>query len=287
MTPDFIGIGAQKCATTWVYSILNAHPALALAMPEGGDKDTRFFSYYYDRGFAWYEDQFNKLGENTVKGEFSTSYFTSREAPQRIAEYAPDIKLLVCLRNPIERAFSNHKHEVSLGRIKGEYRNFEKALQKNPMYLHQSLYHIHLSRWLEHFPPENILVVLVDDIEQKADRVVESIYRFLGVDPSFQPKFRHQQVHQSRVVSSSFLEISVTLLSSLIKRLGLGSIIGILRNMGIKSAIDKANSRTGSETFPPMEPATRDYLIEYFRDANDTLGKILERDLSFWNTYET
>lgn len=287
MAPDFIGIGAQKCATTWLFSILEAHPALSLAMPKDKDKDTRFFSYYYDRGFAWYEGLFSELDEGSLKGEFSTSYFTSVDAPRRLAEYVPDIKLLVCLRHPIERAFSNHKHEVASGRIDGQYRDFKKALQKNPMYLYQSLYYIHLSRWLEYFSADNILVILVDDIESNTDKVVESVYQFLNVDSSFRPNFRNQQIHVSRAVSSSAVETSMQTVSKFLKHLGMGSLVSALRKLGVKAIIDRTNSRSESEAFPPMDEATRDQLIEYFRESNDQLERLLSRDLSFWNEYET
>lgn len=131
MRPYFIGIGVQKCATAWLYNVLAEHPQISMASPQDGDKDTRFFSYFYDRGFEWYERHFAKH-ENKISGEYSTSYFYSLEAPERIFRYSPDIKLIVSFRHPVERAFSNHKHEIKLGRISGENLIFENALKNNP-----------------------------------------------------------------------------------------------------------------------------------------------------------
>jgi hypothetical protein len=51
MKPTFIGLGAQKCTTAWLYNILEDHPQITLAAPQDGDKDAKFFSYLYDRGF--------------------------------------------------------------------------------------------------------------------------------------------------------------------------------------------------------------------------------------------
>ena len=113
MKPDFIGIGAQKCATAWLYNILADHPVICLAAPPDGDKYTKFFSYFCEEGIEWYERHFEKQ-QNEITGAYSISYFCNLEVQERIYNYSPEIKLIVSLRHPVERAFPNHKHETNL-----------------------------------------------------------------------------------------------------------------------------------------------------------------------------
>ncbi|MEO0913269.1 MAG: sulfotransferase, partial [Pseudomonadota bacterium] len=111
MKPTLIGIGAQKCASSWAHTALGAHPDITGSDP----KEIDYFSYYFDRGHAWYEAHFP---EGTAhRFEISPSYFHDPRAPERLAAYAPEAKILVLLRDPVERAFSNHLHEVAKGHI--------------------------------------------------------------------------------------------------------------------------------------------------------------------------
>src|SRR5690606_3039954 len=102
---DFLGLGVQKAATTWLFRMLAAHPDIFMARAQ--DKDLRFFSAYYDRGLVWYERHFAAAGPRRC-GEFSTSYFYSKDAPERVFRYHPGIRLLLSLRDPVERLISHH-----------------------------------------------------------------------------------------------------------------------------------------------------------------------------------
>ncbi len=79
--PDFLGLGAQKSGTSWIYSCLYDHPQVCIPV-----KDLHFFSRErnWSRGFTWYEEQFARCGADTLAGEFSTSYLADPEAAARI-----------------------------------------------------------------------------------------------------------------------------------------------------------------------------------------------------------
>lgn len=282
MKIDVIGIGVQKCATAWLYRILSDHPNISLAVPEGGDKDTRFFSYFYDRGFEWYERHFQGFDTDVV-GEYSTSYIYDLNAPRRLADYAPDVKLIVSLRHPVERVFSNHKHEIILGRISGENLKIENALENNPMYLEQSLYYKHLSRWLKYFPQNQLLVVLVDDIESDAKGVVKKLYEFLEVDKEYIPQIVNQILHQTRIPKRAWIETSVYRMAQLAKAIGLGKCIHHLKNKGVKKLIDEVNTKETQTAFLPMQTETRVHLLDYFKEENNKLSELIGRDLSMWD----
>ena len=112
---DFIGIGAPKCGTTWLSAQLEAHPQIGFAP----DKEVYYFAdtimrrmagkelNCFERGEAWYHEQFPALGGTiTTRGEFCPSYLYLDEAADRIKAYRPDIKLLLCLRPPVEMIYS-------------------------------------------------------------------------------------------------------------------------------------------------------------------------------------
>ena len=108
MKPNFIGIGAQKCASTWVYKVLQDHPQAYVSEP----KELNFFSYYYNHGFQWYERFFENTRDRIAVGEISPSYFNASAAPYRVCQYNSNMRVIVTLRDPVERAYSHHLWEV-------------------------------------------------------------------------------------------------------------------------------------------------------------------------------
>ena len=112
---DFIGIGVQKSATTWMYSMLTSHPEIKGAKGGLKNKEVNFFNRSYFLGFDWYNNKF-EFGDHIV-GEFSTLYFPECSVPERVYKYNPDIKLILIVRNPIDRAFSQHKFQFMKNRL--------------------------------------------------------------------------------------------------------------------------------------------------------------------------
>ncbi|HEU4677805.1 MAG TPA: sulfotransferase domain-containing protein, partial [Candidatus Paceibacterota bacterium] len=110
---DFIGLGAQKSGTSWAYTCLYEHPAVC--MPQ---KELHFFSRpRFEEGKEWYEAQFKNCAPGKLRGEWSTSYLYSPDAPERIRSLYPNAKLLAILRNPIDRAYSQYRNAVRAGEI--------------------------------------------------------------------------------------------------------------------------------------------------------------------------
>lgn len=190
--PTFLGIGAQKCASTWMHKILDDHPEIFVSDP----KELDFFSYRYDRGYTWYEHHFSKAGTARAIGEVSPSYFCDPSAPDRVAEYDPAIKIVLTLRDPVERAFSNHLHEIRKGHFTGQDLRFEAGLASNPMYLFQSRYGTHLANWLRVFPKDRLLLLVQEEI--LADPVAEArrLHSFLGVAPGHRSSLLFRRSHE-------------------------------------------------------------------------------------------
>ena len=201
--PNFIGIGAQKCASTWLFDIIDTHPQASLS----SHKELDFFSRYFDYGYQWYERNFAGCEGNAI-GEISPSYFNCYEAPERVKAYAPDAKILLSLRHPVERALSNHRHDVRIGLLAGDDLRLKTALANNPSYVEQGLYSRHLQRWRDVFPEDQILVLLMEDIVVDAAATARRVYRFLDLDEEHCSPSLSERSNESYVYRSAKLEAS-------------------------------------------------------------------------------
>lgn len=139
MLPGFLVIGAQRAGTTSLYRSLSEHPAV---LPAVRHKGVHYFDVAYPRGLRWYRGHFplrsaarrvqRRVGSPAMTGEASPYYMFHPAVPQRIAESLPDVRLLVLLRDPVERAYSAWKHEKSRG---FETESFERAIDLEPQRL--------------------------------------------------------------------------------------------------------------------------------------------------------
>jgi hypothetical protein len=192
---DFIGIGAPKCGTTWLSAQLEAHPQIGFAP----DKEIYYFAdtimrrlagkelQCFERGEAWYQEQFPAAtGAVSCRGEFCPSYLYLEEAADRIKTYRPDIKLLLCLRPPVEMIYSWYWYNRNA--VIASLPETFAAMMENPFLRDLGCFARHLQPYLDRFPAENILVVQFDAIRRAPDRVRESVYQFLNVDSAFRPQ---------------------------------------------------------------------------------------------------
>src|SRR5919201_2388998 len=101
--PDFAYIGTSKAGSTWLFNVLSLHDQVYLA----SNKGLYYFDGHFDKGEDWYLRHFDGAAAGQVKGEISHSYLSSPEVPERIAAVDPRMKLLACLREPVDRAFSD------------------------------------------------------------------------------------------------------------------------------------------------------------------------------------
>ena len=141
----------------------------------------------FDRGEAWYHEQFPAAaGAISCRGEFCPAYFYSEEAAVRIAAYRPDIKLLLCLRPPVEMIYSWYWYNRNA--VVASLPETFAGMMENPFLRDLGCYARYLKPYLDRFPAENILVVQFDAIRRAPDHVRESVYQFLNVDAAFQPQ---------------------------------------------------------------------------------------------------
>jgi hypothetical protein len=112
MLPSFLICGGQRCGTTSLYRALAAHPDVVKAVLHKG---VHYFDIGYDRGERWYRAHFPLRQQGKQTFESSPYYMYHPLAMTRIANDLPDVKIVVLLRDPVERAYSQHAHEIARG----------------------------------------------------------------------------------------------------------------------------------------------------------------------------
>lgn len=267
----FLGIGAQKCASTWLYGVL----AQCADVRVSDEKEVDFFSYHFNRGFEWYERRFEGSSDRMHRGEISPSYFIHSDAPARAAAYNPDLHILVSLRDPVGRAFSNHLHEVRKGHVTGANATFETALDNNPLYLDQSRYADHLARWLDHFPADRVRVMFQEEIHDDRAAAARAVTDALGLPPL--EDFLDLKSNESVRYRNAALGETLWKMARMARRAGLGRTIETVKALpGVRQMRD-ANRETLRDVVEPMTLATEARLTEGFAADVDRLEALLGR----------
>lgn len=188
--PSFIGIGAEKSATTWCWSTLDEHPEVCMSQP----KELNYFNSHYERGASWYQRHFAQP-ERRVQGEISPHYMDAPAVCQRIAKDYPAATILVVLRNPYERAMSHLAMDVQnkLGGVsKIPLERWREVCQADEKFIRRSLYHRALSPYFEHFAREQIAVLYYEDLQHDAGAFARRLYEAVGANPDFSPSTTNQ-----------------------------------------------------------------------------------------------
>jgi hypothetical protein len=194
LSPQFIIIGAAKSGTSALYSYLASHPNVLPAVV----KEINFWSHRFQYGLPWYQSHFPAISRDIAKqqglitGEASPSYFAHPEAPQRIKQAYPDIRLIVSLRNPVDRTISHYYDRVRRGQ---EKRPLDVAIYESltgkpsqstsvefvPEYLRESCYSANLKAWYSQFEPEQIYVLKSEDLLNQPAATSQSVFEYLGL----------------------------------------------------------------------------------------------------------
>lgn len=180
LLPDFLGIGAQKCGTTWLYENLARHPNLFLPAV----KELHYFDWHFRRPLSWYCDKFAP-GAGLTLGEITPNYCTL--AAERIAfirKIMPEVRLIFLMRNPIDRAWS--QAVMNLAEKTGRSPDAVSDKEFHDHFHHRrsrmrGAYLENLDRWLSYFPEDQLYCGFFDSIVQQPRNLLQDILRFLGV----------------------------------------------------------------------------------------------------------
>ena len=296
--PNFLIIGAAKSGTTSLYRYLEQHPQVYMKVKEPGffayegrqvrlcgpEDQERFDARVVVERCA-YERLFADVTTEKAYGEASVAYLYIRGTAERIRRYAPDMRLIAILRNPVDRAFSSYLHMRRDGRE--PLPAFEEALEAEDArvqanwdyiwhYTRLGFYYEQLQIYYSLFPREQIAVFLFDEFQQDPARVTQAVFRFLQIDDTFRPntslKYNvsgvprmrrlHQFVSRPNPVKSGlrpFVPLAV--------RKYVGTMLMTWNVTGRK---------------PQMKRQTRRQLQTLFREDIFRLQELIGKDLSGW-----
>lgn len=203
--PSFIIIGAQKAGTTFLYDRLRQHSEVF--MPPPPDKELYFFSHKYENGWKWYLNFFRGAAGYKAIGEATPEYTANRSSnlfAERMYHHLPDVRLIYIVRHPIERLVSCYVQYTVNGL---ELPPISEALREFGPIVEGGCYWSRLSSYLRFYPPERILCLFLEDVNESPDHVLRACWGFLGVDESFMPDDIKTRTHtrEGQVTDRAFL----------------------------------------------------------------------------------
>jgi len=271
--PDFIAVGPPRTGTTWLYRVLSDH----VGFPEG-IKETHFFSRYYDRGIDRYLWYFRNCAQGVPMGEVDPLNFDSERARERIALHIPNCKIIVTLREPVERAYSHYKTLLKTGEIRRRPFDFDKhrrAVGMSKSYAH------HLRGWFEKFGRARVMVMLYDDLKTDPQGYINRICEFIGVAPIDlnNSPFRDDPVNPNLDQPRSYLVAhAFKKLRGMFKKY---QWIGLAHKLEVDTPLWRF-FWNGGRMFPPLDRDEAARAKAMVRAEVEELEQLVGRDLSAW-----
>jgi hypothetical protein len=284
--PDFIIVGPQKCATTWLYHALYEHPEVL--MPE--TDSVHYFDMNYHQKEQWYRQFFSNHENEPVVGEETPTYIREQSAPKRIAETLPNVKLIFCLRNPIDRAFSHWWHAKSKDKHSFSFHEVLENYDLFQNWIIPGFYYRHITRYAEYFPKENMKLCFFDDLVEDDLTYVQDIYSFLDVDDNYVPSIINEKSNEGKYRAirrkSPYLRAARTF-----SKIAPSSVVNSLRpvhkqglkihNIAAEQIVSKNEYEQG------MNEAVRKDLEDVYEDEIRYLSDYTGRNLNDWFKYVT
>ncbi len=265
---DFLIIGAAKSATTWLQKSLQLDSEICMPDPE-----LHYFSREYSRGHDWYLAQFGQCRDHQLCGEKSNSYLDDPLAAARIRESLPGAKLIAQLRNPIERAYSDYCMLYRRGEIG---RNIDDHLDPRVAagnrFLTGGLYFRQLQAYIDLFPPDQLLILLYEDVRSKPALQLNRVRHFIGASGPA----------PSRPLAMKVKDKSTPTVNPVLKRnlRIMKPVVAPFRETRYFKALHGWFAE--SPDYPPLTKELRLRMIDFYAPGTEKLGALINRDLSEW-----
>lgn len=240
MKLNFVCVGPQRTATSWLDRALRTHPAVRLP---SGVKETFFLDRRFDRGWEWYGQEYfpGPAREGVRLGEMAPTIFTNSESASRLKEHNPVTRIIVCVRNPLERSVSLYRHYHAISRV-GD--SLSDAILKYPEIVSASRYREHIARWVSIFGGDRVLLVPQEAVAKDALGSVNAIYAFLGVDPVDSLQGDVRDAYGSAVVPRHrALAMVADRLAGILRTAGLHALVNAGKALGLKDWLFKRSNK--------------------------------------------
>jgi|TARA_B110000879_G_scaffold200397_1_gene274347 hypothetical protein len=287
MKVDFFIVGAPKAGTTSLYHYLNEHPEISMSSQKEPDyfsnADIQNEGMYYGKNridtIKKYHSLFDDNSESKLKGEASVSYLFYKNVPQNIKTYNPEAKIIIMLRDPIDRAFSHYLMDYRLGLVSDSFEDIidQKSVHKNAklfyqQYIELSEYANQVKRYLNVFDGKEILFIEYEDLKMDVLGIVKKTYLFLGVNQGYEPDVNKK--HNTYTMPKN--SIIRFMYSFVILR-------NILSFFFPKNLVDRVRAALFKNNKKPvLLYETRNRLRKLFTNDVNALGEMLHKDFSRW-----
>ena len=175
--PDFIGVGFPRCATTWIFENLKKHPKICVS----DIKETKFFIDIYNnkQDLKKYKNYFSSCASGKIKGEFTPGYINNKSSLLNIQESCPDSKLIISLRDPLEREISGYMNRFRHDTI--NKKDIESFFSRE-FDSKTDFYYPKLKFLFNIFDRDQIHIILFKDIKNNPKEVLTNLFDFLEID---------------------------------------------------------------------------------------------------------
>jgi hypothetical protein len=300
--PNFFVVGAAKSGTTSLYHYLKQHPEILLPLQKenfffaGIEKNTftEIGSFYGRNIIENWEDYiclFKNANEEKAVGEICVAYLyfyeNSIKNMEKYLVQSPQI--IIILRNPVDRAFSNYKHHVRDGI---EPLDFDEAIKREVLrkrknekwwwgfeYVDVGFYYNQVKAYIDAFGAEKVKIYLYEDIEENLLKTIRDIFRFLEVDDSFTPEvsniYNSTATPKYKTLQRFFFDYHHPL-----KRITRPLFLSIIGKEKTEELVNFFKNKNLIKM--KMNQKTRKYLIDFYRDDILMLENLIKRDLSGW-----
>jgi len=295
MRIDFIGIGGAKCGSTWIAKCLREHPEVGMSETKELNyfSRTRAFntkSEYDARGINGYYELFKKCTGKKKIGEYSTHYLPDSNVVKIIKKHFPNVKLIVSLRHPVERAYSEYL--INRYFILNEKDDFETAFLKRHKsyydnYMDKGFYYKQLKPYFDNFPKRNIKVVIFEDVKKDAKKFIQEIYKFIEVDDKFIPESLNEKANPFSTTRFPLIVRTMEKGSGFIhfiESIGLGKLTSFIKR---KTNLDKIYWKLYEKNRkdikkPRLEPELKKRLMKVYLKDIKKLEKLIGKNIPQW-----
>lgn len=254
---EFLCVGPQRTATSWLDRVLRTHPEIALPNVV---KETFFFDQRFDRGWDWYwREHYSTLGlDAKTKGEIAPTVFDNPGAIDRLRAHNAQARIVVCIRDPLERTQSLYRHYHAISRVGDD---FSEAVQRHPEIVNASRYKEHIARWVGAFGAERVLLVPHAAVESDPLGTVNAVYDFLGVSRTGElPEAVRQPYGAVSVPRNRWLAMVAHRVARILRKHGLHAVANVGKSMGLKAFFLGG----GRSELPPLPADCRQALEREF-----------------------
>lgn len=275
--PSFIGIGAERSGSTWLYKLLQQHPQVY--MPENR-KEIHFFDKNYHKEFQWYESFFpdEQIAKNyKAIGEFTPAYLNCTQCAERISALNSVQKLIVILRNPVNRAYSAYGHFI---RMANYQKSFEEYINEFPKSIEQGLYGEQLDDYLKYYDRKDICCLIFENAVNDIDSTKRKLANFLEIElDQFPESSGLEKVNQTYLPRFKKLnEISCYVRNKLVNK-DLFWLVNTIKILGFQKILEYGKK---SNSLQPMSLETKHNLRKFFEQDIKKIESSMNINLDIW-----